>query len=92
VQDKRGLFYYPVLQNRKLRMYVRPVTGEIEFRMWDDEDPSLWHEHGWVPWPAIQQAAELYENEGRNGRPPLQLYDLEIAKRLIKDAPTAGSA
>lgn len=86
MQDSLGLYYYPVLQNKKLRMYVRQIEDEIEFRMWDQDDPSLWEEHGWIGWQAIQQAAELYKSEGRKGSPPLKLYDIEIAKRLIKDA------
>ena len=66
-------------------MYVRPGIEEIEFRMWDQDDKSLWEEHGWVPWSAIQQAAELYRSEKRQGLPPLHMYDIEIAKRLIRD-------
>ncbi len=66
-------------------MYVRLGSDDVEFRMWDSNDKSLWEEHGWVPWTAIQQAAELYKKEGRKGAPPIHLYDIEIAIRLLKD-------
>ncbi len=85
MKDSRGLYYYPVLQNKNLRMYVRLSEDDIEFRLWDSEDPSLWDEHGWLPWTAINQAAEVYETENRKGKPPLQLYDIELAIRLLRD-------
>jgi len=85
VKDKLGIYYYPVLENKNLRMYVRLGSDDVEFRMWDSNDKSLWEEHGWVPWTAIQQAAELYKKEGRKGAPPIHLYDIEIAIRLLKD-------
>ncbi len=85
MKDKQGVYYYPVLENKNLRMYVRLGSDDVEFRMWDSNDKSLWEEHGWVPWTAIQQAAELYKKEGRKGAPPIHLYDIEIAIRLLKD-------
>jgi len=85
VKDKHGVYYYPVLENKNLRMYIRLGSDDVEFRMWDSNDKSLWKEHGWVPWTAIQQAAELYKEEGRKGVPPIHLYDIEIAIRLLKD-------
>lgn len=85
MQDDLGFYYYPILENKKIRMYVRAGVGDVEFRLWNVEDQGMWDEHGWVEWSAIQQAAELYREEGRKGKPPLHLYDLEIAKRLLKD-------
>ena len=85
MKDKLGIYYYPVLENKNLRMYVRLGSDDVEFRMWDSNDKSLWEEHGWVPWTAIQQAAELYKKEARKGAPPIHLYDIEIAIRLLKD-------
>ncbi len=85
MQDSNGIYYYPVLTNKKIRMYVRQGQTEIEFRLWDQDDISLWNEHGWVPWGAVKAAAEMYEEEGRKGSPPLALYDIEVAKRLLKD-------
>ena len=85
MKDERGVYYYPVLGNKNLRMYIRLGMDDMEFRLWDANDPELWEEHGWVPWQAILQAAELYKEEGRKGKPPLHLYDMEIAIRLMKD-------
>ncbi len=85
MKDKQGVYYYPVLENKNLRMYVRLGSDDVEFRMWDSNDKSLWDEHGWVPWTAIQQAAELYKKERRKGAPPIHLYDIDIAIRLLKD-------
>ncbi|RUM90514.1 MAG: hypothetical protein DSZ23_01940 [Thermodesulfatator sp.] len=85
MKDNRGLYYYPVLENKNLRMYVRVNKDEIEFRLWDQNDKSLWDEHGWIPWTAINQAAEIYEKEGRKGKPPTHLYDIEVAIRIIRD-------
>ena len=86
MQDDRGLYYYPILENKKIRMYVRAGSDDIEFRMWNADDQGLWDEHGWVEWAAIQQAAELYHKERKEGKPPIHLYDIEIAKRLLKDS------
>ncbi len=85
MKDQRGIYYYPVLANKGLRMYVRLGAQDVEFRLWDDNDPSLWDEHGWAPYPAILAAAEMYKKEGRKGGPPLELYDIDIAIRLLKD-------
>jgi len=87
MKDEKGLYYYPILGNSDLRMYVRLNVNDktIEFRMWDAKDPNLWEEHQWVPWPAIQEAAKLYKKEGKNKLAPLSLYDIDIAIRLIKD-------
>ncbi len=65
-------------------MYVRPVEDEVEFRLYDSDNPEAWEQHNWIPWTAIQQAAELYRKEKRGG-PPLHLYDFEVAVRLIRD-------
>ena len=86
MQDELGLYYYPVPQNKKIRMYVRKAGDEIEFRMWDSDDPALWEEHAWVCWTVIQKAAELYRKEKRSGVPPVHLYEPEIARQLIADA------
>ncbi len=86
MQDELGLYYYPVPQNKKVRMYVRKTGDEIEFRMWDSSEPAIWEEHDWVCWSVIQKAADLYRKEKRSGTPPVHLYDLGIAKKLIADA------
>ena len=49
MKDDRGLYYYPNPLQKKFRMYVKEMHGEICFRMWNSEDPELWKTHGWVP-------------------------------------------
>jgi hypothetical protein len=82
MKDARGFFYYPFPQNKRVRMYVRSQAGEIEFRLWNQDDPQLWEEHGWVPHTAIQQAKAMYQ-----GGPfdPNRAYDLSLAEALIKE-------
>jgi hypothetical protein len=46
MKDKRGLYYYPFPQNKRVRMYVRKQADIIEFRLWNQDDPKLWKEHG----------------------------------------------
>jgi len=84
VQDELGLYYNPILENKKIRMYVRTGSDDIEFRMWNADDSGMWDDHGWVEWAAIKQAADFYKEDGRE--PPLHLYDIEIAERLLKDS------
>ena len=86
MRDDKGIFYYPVLGHKNLRMYVRLTEKEVEFRAFDDNDPNLWDEHGWVPYSAILDAKRLHTEEGRKGTFPAHLYDIEIAIRLLRDA------
>ena len=86
MRDQRGIFYYPVPGQKNLRMYVRLTSREVEFRAFDDKDPSLWEEHGWVPYSAILEARSLHREEGLKGAFPAHLYDIEVAIRLLRDA------
>ena len=83
MKDRVGIYYYPNPQNKRVRMYVREKNDEVEFRMRNEDDPSIWNDHGWVPYSAIQQAQVLYQNRGTFD--PKQAYDLQIAKALIED-------
>ncbi len=83
MKDKIGIYYYPVPENKRVRMYVRAKNKDIEFRMKNEDDPSVWNDHGWVPYGAIQQAQVLYEKRGRFD--PNRAYDIQIAKVLIRD-------
>ena len=82
MKDKRGLYYYPFPQNKRVRMYVRQESDNIEFRLWNQDDPKLWQEHGWVPYDAIVQAEKIYNGGIFN---PNQAYDIKIAQALIKE-------
>jgi hypothetical protein len=83
MKDKVGIYYYPFPDNKRVRMYVREKDGEVEFRMRNDDDPTIWNDHGWVPHGAVLQAKVLYGNRGRFD--PNRAYDIEIAKVLIRD-------
>jgi hypothetical protein len=81
MKDDRGLYYYPNPLKKNFRMYVKEVDGEINFRMWNSEDPELWAEHGWVPYSAIKQASEIYQGGNFD---PKYAYDIELARALLK--------
>jgi len=81
MKDNLGFYYNPFPQNKRVRVYVREAEGTIWFRLWNQDVPDLWQEHGWIPYGAIKQAAGLY---GGKDFDPDQVYDLDIAKMLIK--------
>ena len=81
MKDSLGLYYNPFPQNKKVRVYVREQEGMICFRLWNRDIPELWQEHGWVPYGAIKQAMGMY---GGKDFDPEKVYDLEVAKMLIK--------
>lgn len=81
MKDDLGLYYYPNPLQKKFRMYVKEMHGEICFRMWNSEDPELWKTHGWVPYGAIREAAALYDGKTID---PKQAYDIEVAQALMK--------
>jgi len=82
MKDERGIYYYPNLQNKKVRMYVRKTEGEIFFRLLNSDDPGLWEEHGWLPYEAIKQAAALNKNKDFDSK---QVYDINMAKVLLDE-------
>ena len=85
MRDDRGLYYYPFPGNRRVRMYVKHGRGEgqIDFRLWNADDPGLWQQHGWLSEEAVTQAARMYSAHDRFD--PNQAYDLEIARNLLKE-------
>ncbi len=85
MKDEKGLFYYPFPQNKQIRMYVRDLDGDTWFRLWNANDLDLWEEHGWVPYGAIKKAAGMYKPNTGNFDPN-QVYDIKVAKMLIKEA------
>jgi hypothetical protein len=84
MKDDRGLYYYPYPHNKQTRMYVRKSQGIIWFRLFNENTPELWDEHGWVPHDAIIKAAAMYDRKN-SAFNPTEAYDPEIAKALIKD-------
>jgi hypothetical protein len=82
MKDERGLYFYPFLQNKQVRMYVKKDQDTVCFRMWNKDDPVLWMEHGWVPYEAIRQASAMYSKKGFD---PNKAYDIDAARALLKE-------
>jgi hypothetical protein len=82
MQDDRGLYYFPFPSNKRVRMYVLAEEGTVKFRMWNQDDPDLWVEHGWVPYETIQEAAQMYTGKKFN---PHLAYDITVAKELLNE-------
>ncbi|EFK09081.1 conserved hypothetical protein [delta proteobacterium NaphS2] len=87
MKDERGNYYYPFPQNKKVRMYVQEKDGMVQFRLWNSDDSKLWEEHGWIPYDAILQAAEMYKNKSdkKSDFDPNRAYDLDAAQALLKE-------
>lgn len=85
MKDERGIYYHPTLQDQDVRMYVRRSEDQIEFRMHNPNHPEIWERHLWVPFAAIEKAAEMYRKQGMGERNPMALYDLDVAERLLRD-------
>jgi len=83
MKDSVGIYYYPFPENKRVRMYVREKNGAVEFRMRNEDDPSVWTDHGWLAYDAIQQAQVLYAQRGQFD--PKRAYDIKIANVLIRD-------
>lgn len=83
MKDDNGLYYYPNPGNKKIKMYVHQENDEIWFRMMKADDPKMWDEHGWVPYDAVVEASKLAENRQFN---PLLVYDIHVARELIREA------
>ena len=84
MKDQTGLYYYPSMQTQDVRMYVRENGGSVEFRMWHKDNPEVWERHQWLPIEVVEHAAAQYRERGTD-RNPMALYDLAVARRLIKD-------
>jgi hypothetical protein len=85
MKDKQGVYYYPYAENKQVRMYVRESEKTIEFRLWKSSEPDLWEKHGWVPYEAIQEAIKMYDAKKSGGFDPSYVYDLALAKNVLKN-------
>ena len=86
MQDASGLYYYPDPTDIRSRVYVRQGAVDVEFRLWHKEHPEAWDKHGWVTYTTIQALAAMYKERGTGtGSDPLTLYDINVAKTLIKE-------
>ena len=80
MQDVRGVYYYPFPQNKRVHMYVQKGEQEIEFRLWNQDDPRMWDAHGWVPFGAVVKAQAMYRGGAFD---PRQAYDLVLAREAL---------
>jgi hypothetical protein len=80
------MYYYPNASNKKERMYVREEEGRIEFRLWNQDRPEVWERHGWLDMDLVNRAMQVFRSEGRKGPDPSKLYDIEMARFLLKEA------
>jgi hypothetical protein len=88
MRDQNGTYYHPNPADQKTRVYVRrspEPAGEAEFRLWHQDHPEVWEKHGWIGQTAIETAAALYRERGLGKGDPGLLYDLRVARALLKD-------
>ena len=85
MKDERGIYYFAQPGNTNVRVYVRENNGEIEFRLWESNNPQVWEKHDWIPLEVIKQAASLYKKERNPEADPLKLYDVNVARALLKE-------
>lgn len=88
MQDEQGLYYFPDLNDRQTRMYVRlNAKNQIEFRLMVESKPEIWDKHGWIPYEVLALAQDLYNQERNPNLQHIKLYDLKVAKSLLKSNP-----
>ena len=77
---------YPQAGNSRARVYVRRGRdGEVEFRLWQADHPEVWERHPWLSLSVVQNAARLYKEERNQEADPLKLYDLAVARTLLRE-------
>lgn len=86
MKDGLGVYYHPVPHDPRSRMYVRRgPDGEVEFRLWREDSPETWERHPWLNMAVLRQAARLYQEERAGGADPERLYDLAVARALLRE-------
>lgn len=86
MKDERGLYYHPQAGNNQARVYVRRgPDGEVEFRLWQAAHPEIWERHPWLSLDVVRNAARLYRTERNEEADPLKLYDLAVARALLRE-------
>ena len=92
MQDERGLYYHAVAGRPDSRVYLRRgPDGEVEFRLWEAAHPEIWERHPWLSMGVIREAAALYAQQGGTAKDPIRIYDLAVARALLRDAEDGGS-
>ncbi len=83
MKDDLGLYYNPDPTDLKTRVYVREGQAGPRFRLWRADRPEVWERHDWLDWSVLEAAAAHYRARDSKSD-PLRLYDLNVAKALIK--------
>lgn len=83
MKDEKGIYYYPFPDNKRVRMYVLDDDGVICFRLWSADDAELWNAHGWMPYRAILEAAQMNTQKHFD---PKQAYDIRVARELLEES------
>ena len=45
----------------------------------------MWERHPWLNMAVVRRAAGLYRQERSNGLDPLKLYDIAVARALLRE-------
>ncbi|MBQ3058915.1 MAG: hypothetical protein IJD16_01170 [Desulfovibrio sp.] len=86
MKDQNGLYYHPKAGDSRARVYVRRgEDGEVQFRLWQADCPEIWERHPWLSFDVVQSAARLYQEERNSEADPLKLYDIAVARALLKE-------
>ncbi len=86
MKDERGVYYHPEAGDSRSRVYVRRgPDGEVEFRLWQAEQPEVWERHPWLNMALVRNAAAYYRQERVHGIDPLKLYDISVARALLHE-------
>ncbi|MBQ9407599.1 MAG: hypothetical protein IJU37_12790 [Desulfovibrio sp.] len=86
MKDERGLYYHPSAGDTSSRVYVRRgPDGEVEFRLWQADHTEVWENHPWVNLAILRSVAGYYRQERARDVDPLQLYDLAVARMLLRE-------
>ncbi|MBO4300216.1 MAG: hypothetical protein J5861_01295 [Desulfovibrio sp.] len=86
MKDERGVYYHPQAGDLLSRVYVRRgPDGEVEFRLWQADNPHVWERHPWLNMADIHKAAHFYRQERSPNIDPLQLYDISVARALLQE-------
>lgn len=85
MRDENGLYYYPEPSDRNTRVYVKSgESGEVLFRLWEKDRPEVWERHHWLSYDILMAASAMYRSDHPDAK-PLALYDMNVARVLLKD-------
>lgn len=85
MKDNIGLYYLPRPGDTRVRVYVRRgPDGEVQFRLWQADFPQIFEGHQWLSHDVLARATQMYRDERNANIDPLWLYDINVARELLK--------